>query len=187
MTRVEEALASVDTAAALAQAKLAVAALQRAFERNRYLLRSLPVRSRVDPSRRLTGSLDAASGSTRSVSPSATARRVSAMQDLLARIVAARRHVTSGAGSSGLNSGQELVERALAIDAASPEWQTMASHLAKFANASADGGGSRDAAQHLEAAMSLLIARVRAAARTQHVPVSAPDPLRGAWAAGRRR
>ncbi len=58
----EQALVAIDTAAALAQAKLAVDALQRAFGRNRYILRTLPVRSRVDPSRRLTGKLDDASG-----------------------------------------------------------------------------------------------------------------------------
>ena len=183
MTRVEEALASVDTAAALAQAKLAVAALQRAFGRTRYLLRTLPVRSRLDASRRLTGSLQDASGSERSVPPSAAARQVRAMEDLLAAMLAAHRHVTTGGGSSGLNSGHELIERALAIDAASPEWQTIASHLAKFANASGGAATPQQAAGHLQAALSLLVSQLRGAARTQHVPLGPSDPLRGAWAA----
>jgi hypothetical protein len=183
MTRVEEWLAALDTRAALAQAKLAVGALQRAFGRNRYLLRTLPVRSRVDPSRRLTGSLDDASGSTRSVPPSAADSQARAMDELLATMLAAHRHVTTGRTSVGPNSGQELVERALAIDAASPEWQTIASHLAKFANASGNAAASREAVQHLEAALSALVSRVRAAPRRQIVPLSPPDPLRGAWAA----
>ena len=55
MGRVEVALAAVDTSTALTQARAAVAALQRALGRSRYILRTIPVGSRIDPSRRLTG------------------------------------------------------------------------------------------------------------------------------------
>ena len=55
MGKVEIGLAAINTTAALPPARAAVEALQRAFGRNRYILRTLPVRSRVDPSRRLTG------------------------------------------------------------------------------------------------------------------------------------
>ena len=57
MGKVEVGLAAINTTAALPPARAAVEALQRAFGRNRYILRTLPVRSRVDPSRRLTGEI----------------------------------------------------------------------------------------------------------------------------------
>ena len=59
MGKVEIGLAAINTSAALPPARAAVEALQRAFGRNRYILRTLPVRSRVDPSRRLTGEIPA--------------------------------------------------------------------------------------------------------------------------------
>ena len=49
MTLTEQALAQVSTTRALPPARDAVEALQRAFGRNRYFLKTLPVRSRVDP------------------------------------------------------------------------------------------------------------------------------------------
>jgi hypothetical protein len=61
MTRAEQGMTALDTGVALASAREAVKALQRAFGRSRYLLRSLAVRSRLDPSRRLTGDLASAS------------------------------------------------------------------------------------------------------------------------------
>ena len=60
MTRAEQGMTAVDTGVALTSAREAVTALQRAFGRNRYLLRSLAVRSRLDPARRLTGDLGSA-------------------------------------------------------------------------------------------------------------------------------
>ena len=186
MTRVEQALASMDTAGALAQARLAVAALQRAFGRNRYLLRALPARSRIDPSRRLTGSLDEASGTTRNVPPVAAAREARAMEDLLGAMVAVHTRVTGGTATSTAVPPQQLLEQALTIDADSPDWPTIASHLAAFANTSSSGTESAGV-QHLEAAISALVARVRAVASRQGVTFSAPDPLRGAWVEEARR
>jgi hypothetical protein len=55
MSRAEAALNDADTARALAFERAALAALQRAFDRRRYLLRTLPERARIDPDRRLTG------------------------------------------------------------------------------------------------------------------------------------
>src|SRR5262249_23937390 len=67
MGQAEQSLVAVDTAAALPPAKSAVDALQRAFGHNRYFLRTLATRSRLDPSRRLTGDLKEASGWNRSL------------------------------------------------------------------------------------------------------------------------
>jgi hypothetical protein len=53
----ERALNASDTAEALPAQRSAIEMLQRAFGRSRYILRTLPVRARIDPSRRLTGEL----------------------------------------------------------------------------------------------------------------------------------
>src|SRR5262249_46074808 len=49
MGQADQSLVAVDTAAALPAAKSAADALQRAFGRNRYFLRTLATRSRLDP------------------------------------------------------------------------------------------------------------------------------------------
>lgn len=186
MTRVEQALASLDTAAALSQARLAVDALQRAFGRNRYILRTLPVRSRIDPARRLTGRLDEAAGSTRNLEPGPGGARAEAVEALLSRMVAAHRRI-SGRPDSGAPSAEELLERALSIDPVNPEWQTIVSHLAAFADASSGTArNTSEALRRLRAAMSLVFAQARSISRRQSVPVPAPDMLRGTWAEERR-
>lgn len=55
MSRAEAALNGAETRRALGFERAALAALQRAFDRRRYLLRTLPERTRIDPSRRLSG------------------------------------------------------------------------------------------------------------------------------------
>jgi hypothetical protein len=68
MSRAEARLNAADTAAALTFERAALAALQRAFDRRRYLLRTLPERTRIDLSRRLTGELATARSSTATAS-----------------------------------------------------------------------------------------------------------------------
>lgn len=63
MSRAEAQLNDADTAQALVFERAALRALQRAFDRRRYLLRTLPERTRIDLSRRLTGELEAARSS----------------------------------------------------------------------------------------------------------------------------
>ena len=62
MSQAEKLLTGANTADALVAERAAVAALQRAFSRDRYILRALATRSQLDPARRLTGSLADASG-----------------------------------------------------------------------------------------------------------------------------
>ncbi|MGH9314350.1 MAG: DUF4175 family protein, partial [Vicinamibacterales bacterium] len=57
MTVVETRLTAADTGGAIPPARAAVKALERTFGRRRYFLRTLPVRGRIDPSRRLSGEL----------------------------------------------------------------------------------------------------------------------------------
>ena len=63
MSQAEKQLTAANTGEALTAERAAVAALQRAFWRDRYILRALATRSRLDLARRLTGSLSEATGS----------------------------------------------------------------------------------------------------------------------------
>ena len=62
MSQAEKLLTGANTADALVAERAAVTALQRAFSRDRYILRALATRSQLDPARRLTGSLAEATG-----------------------------------------------------------------------------------------------------------------------------
>ena len=109
MGKVEVGLAAINTTAALPPARAAVEALQRAFGRNRYILRTLPVRSRVDPSRRLSGELSKASDWRRELIPPAPDAAVEAARALLARLLDLAPSVKSGvrctAGSDDARRG----------------------------------------------------------------------------------
>ena len=122
MTHAEQALLAPDTAAGLTAAQAAVAALQRAFGRSRYILRTIPARSRVDPSRRLSGELSAAGNWRRDLESPTTDRQtresralLSDLLDIAAR-VQARRPVSP-------QTFTLLAERALAIDSSDDVWQ----------------------------------------------------------------
>lgn len=127
MTRAEQGLTAVDTEAALPPARAAVEALQRAFGRSRYLLRSLAVRSRLDPSRRLTGRLDDA-GDWRRTLDAVPEREGEAARRLLNDLLAL---------SSGLRDGSRpdprhlarVAESAISIDPTSPVWSEVARAL----------------------------------------------------------
>jgi hypothetical protein len=154
MGKVEVALAAIDTAAALPPARAAVEALQRAFGRNRYILRTLPVRSRVDPSRRLTGDVSGASDWRRDLIPLPPDAAADAARDLLARLLDLAPAIASGRAPAAVLTG--LAEDALAIDAAAEEWQTVSRGLTQLRE------GSRTAADRA-AALNGVIARVAAA------------------------
>jgi Domain of unknown function (DUF4175) len=83
MSQAEKWLTGANTVEALIAERAAVTALQRAFSRDRYILRALATRSQLDPARRLTGGLGDATG-WRRVPPDAPAsRRTALLQDLL--------------------------------------------------------------------------------------------------------
>jgi hypothetical protein len=177
MTRVEQALVTPDTASALTAARAAVEALQRAFGRNRYILRTIPVGSRVDPSRRLTGELSQAGDWRRDLDPPTVDRETLAARTLLvglldtASAIGAGRKIDAAVFTS-------LAEQALAIDAADPVWQDVARRLQHAATAPTD-----PSSVPLGDAIAPVIARARRGARMPaHSATQAPSPLRGAWA-----
>ncbi|MBA2301320.1 MAG: hypothetical protein H0W08_01650, partial [Acidobacteria bacterium] len=127
MTRVEQGLSAVNTSAALPPARAAVESLQRAFGRSRYLLRSLAVRSLLDPARRLTGDLsDAADW--RRVVPDADARHGEVARQMLDRLLRLAEGMARGRPSDPADL-QRLAEAALAIDPGSPLWREVARKL----------------------------------------------------------
>jgi hypothetical protein len=183
MSRVEQALAAVNTASALAAARAAVDALQRAFGRSRYILRTIPVRSRVDPSRRLTGELSGAGDWRRALEPPTTDRETREARNLLSRMLDAASAVRAGrpADPAVFTS---LAEQALAIDPGAAVWQDVARRLeAMRASASAE-----DTMANLSEAIGPVIARTRRVARTPpHPGTRSPAGLLGAWAKEFRR
>lgn len=144
MSRAEALLNGGDTAGALVFERSALAALQRAFDRRRYFLRTTPERSRIDPSRRLSGDLDKAR-------PFERPRAEGAAVDL-----AAERALASALASvaTGTPTAPDLVSRVAAMAAGGAAW-----HDAARALAAAATEAERRAA--VDSAMRLLVERAR--------------------------
>ena len=129
MTRVEQGLAAVSTAAALPPARLAVEALQRAFGRSRYLLRALATRSRLDQSRRLSGDLGRARDWHRDSLDGGDDEDNA--RELFDRLVAAARRL-SQQEDVPRDEWSKLAESALRIEPSSPFWQGLSRSLAEL-------------------------------------------------------
>ena len=180
MGKVEIGLAAINTAAALPPARAAVEALQRAFGRNRYILRTLPVRSRVDPSRRLTGETAAASDWRRELYPPAPDETVEAARRLLTRLLDLAPAVKSGSVEASVLTG--LAEEALGVDPAAEDWQAVAKGLLRLR----DERGAEGDRQML---LNEVVARVAAVAERASLATRPPErnrALRSAWAAERQ-
>lgn len=182
MSLVEQALAVPDTATALQQARLAVDALQRAFGRNRYFLRTLPVRSRIDPSRRLAGKLDEASSWTRKLADSRIDNQTAAIGDLLASAVVVAEKLTTSSSSSLAGEVGRLAEAALAIDPTKSEWQQISSKLSALRDTIESGASRETREQRLADALSPLIEQVRQVFVPAGLGPLPAGPLSGAWA-----
>ncbi|MGH9175200.1 MAG: hypothetical protein ACRD1H_12625, partial [Vicinamibacterales bacterium] len=117
MSRAEARLNAADTAQALTFERAALRALQRAFDRRRYLLRTLPERTRIDLARRLSGDRSMAQALMRPapdprVDP-AVARARQVMLDL-GRAIAGREGLNAGLASKvvGADPGSEVLQKA---------------------------------------------------------------------------
>jgi len=175
MTRTEQALTTTDTGSALRQARLAVEALQRAFGRNRYILRSLATRDRIDPSRRLTGKLDGARTSerTQARTEDSSSQKI---RDLFNATVAVGDDLSAGRGVEPKLS--VLSERALAIDPADATWQRIAKRFETARDRTTRAAALEDLR---EAGRLIAIEAQRVALAGEPVP-GAGSILRGAWA-----
>jgi hypothetical protein len=177
MGRVEQELAAIDTGAALPPARAAVEALQRAFGRNRYFLRTVPVRSRVDPSRRLSGNLSEASAWRRELFPPAGDDAAAKARMLLARVVELSPQIRDRTLPSAALTA--IAEAAIGIDPASTEWQDVAKGLLGLRDDTQ--GSPADRAGLLDRTVGAIAGLVRRDARAASRSGSASDPLRSAW------
>jgi hypothetical protein len=182
MGRAEKELIAVSTTSALPPAKAAVEALQRAFGRNRYILRSMPVRSRLDPSRRLTGELQAAVDSKRAAhEPSSdlmatTARRL--IGELLALGPVLLADDRSRVQPERLSA---LAEEALAAGAGTREWQNVSASLLQLRDAIVTGQPATEVRSQYSKTLDALQAEARKSAIPPAASIPAESMLRSAW------
>jgi hypothetical protein len=135
MSRAEAALNDADTNRALGFERAALKALQRAFDRRRYLLRTLSERARLDPARRLTGDRDRASGWERRVSRTDEPDRLRMLRGLMLELA----DTPTADEAARL---PELAARLSGIDSSDLELQAAANELA-----SATSGARRSEAR----------------------------------------
>jgi hypothetical protein len=177
MCRAEQTLVAVNTASALAAARAAVEALQRAFGRSRYILRTIPVGSRVDPSRRLTGELSDAGDWRRDLNPPSLDRDTRGARLLLARMLDIASAAQDGQAIDR-SVFTSLAEEALAIDPGASVWQDVARRLQQI-----QAGVPQSTSSQLSDAIGPVLARARRGARLPSQPATrSPAGLEGAWA-----
>lgn len=188
MGRAEQGLVAVNTGAALPPAVAAVDALQRAFGRNRYILRTLPIRSRIDPSRRLTGELKSAGDWGRALEPATPDRGTREARALLASLLELAPAIRGPQPPPPPAVLTGLAEDALRIDASSAEWQGVSKRLLQVRDLLAGTGSRTRAIELLAEAVGAVNAHVRRSSMTLDPPANKFGSLQGAWAAemGRR-
>jgi hypothetical protein len=185
MSEAQKLLTAVNTSAALVAERAAVVALQRAFSRDRYILRAMATRSQLDPARRLTGALADATGWRRTAPDVPVNRRAALLEDLLrgiADLVTPGRKPETTAQTRAATL--VLAEEAIRIDPASAPLRTAATELQRAAAASDAESRSRALATAAEA--------VATEARLAHAaaplaPLSPAPSLGGAFADAMRR
>ncbi len=133
MSEAATSLAVSDTQSALTSARAAVAALQRAFTKSRLILRTLSVRERIDPTRRLTGDVKGEAPWRRPLADSAESPRVSALRRALDQL-------GELAGGSAYTTGDRtrlagVAESILQIDPASKVVRDVATRIVGAADA----------------------------------------------------
>lgn len=122
MSQAEAQLNAGKAREALVLEREALRSLERAFDRRRYFLRTLPDRSRIDVSRRLTGNLKDARSWTRQRYETGASPGVEAQRALMRAL--------AGAASTGAGVDAALAARVAALDLADPSLQQAAVTLA---------------------------------------------------------
>ena len=183
MSRAEQGMALVQIDAALPAARAAVEALQRAFGRNRYFLRTLPVRSRIDPSRRMTGQLSEAADWRRELFPDSGENPKANARAILARVLELSAAVRTGSAPPAALTA--LAERAVSIDPSSKMWQEVSKNLLALRDAREQSEAER--AKRLDDISSAIAAATTSQSGALNSLDAADDRLRIAWGEERRR
>ncbi|HXG90296.1 MAG TPA: hypothetical protein VNJ02_18370 [Vicinamibacterales bacterium] len=173
MSRAEARLNASDTAQALVFERAALRALQRAFDRRRYLLRALPERARIDLTRRLTGDRTAAASTVHLPDQTLHDPAVAATRAVLSELARAI-HVGSGLDAA-------LASRILSIDPSSELLRKAVATLASAAPMPARIEAAKTAQTYLAGV-------IRARLPASPLGRISSDPLRGRMAQeGRQR
>ena len=131
MSRAATRLADSAITDALPHEKEALTYLQRAFARNRYILRMLAERERLDDSRRLTGALQDLARPMRPAAEAAAPPRAVALRRVLSELAAlAAADITGDACAKALSA---LAQRTITIDPASAPLREIATALSDAA------------------------------------------------------
>jgi hypothetical protein len=163
MSQAEKWLTGANTAEALKAERAAVVALQRAFTRDRYILRALATRSQLDLSRRLTGTVAEPIGWRRIVESRPADRRAAYLQSLLQGL--GELSVSSSADPADRHLSARigvLAELAVRTDAESPTLRTVAADLQKLAD-SWSASSSEARARAIDAVAAQVAAEARRA------------------------
>jgi hypothetical protein len=163
MSRAEARLNTADTAQALDYERAALRALQRAFDRRRYLLRTLPERARIDLSRRLSGELDRARSSTQPASATSADPFLDRAREVLREL--------DSVTSLPINA-PALASRILALEPASEDLQNAALEVTAARDAASLGTAVREAQRTVAGAMRARLAKALPMAISR-------DPLAG--------
>jgi len=180
MSQAEKLLTGTNLAEALVAERAAVTALQRAFARDRYILRAFASRANLDPARRLTGDLKDASGWARTRAPAPEDRRAAQLQDVMAGLGAFLRDGVS----LGPAPAAVLARQVLAIDPESAALRRAATELQRLAStwATTSADARRKTVDAAAASVATEAARVLA-----DPPIQAAAPaLAGPFADGLR-
>lgn len=187
MSDAATSLAVADTSAALVHERAAVLALQRAFTKSRLILRTMNVRERIDPTRRLTGDAKGEGSWRRSPSEPEAAPRVASLRRALDRL-------TELAGRSTFSAGDRtrlstVAESILQVDPGSAALRQAASRVVAAADAVASGRDSAQVHELVTTAAIDLSTMIREALRAeaQRAGDPAAAPLAGALADRLRR
>lgn len=152
MSSASAALAMPDVPAALTAERAALDDIQRAFTKDRYLLRGMSSQERVDLSRRLGGTLtNVARGPRPTATPESPTTTVT-LRRLLASIA-----TTAGEGGDRSARLAALADDCLRADPASPALREVATTLTRAASEQAAADGSRPLLDQATAALAAII------------------------------
>jgi hypothetical protein len=186
MSLAERGLAAASTSTALPPARAAAQALQRAFGHSRYLLRTLPTRGRIDPSRRLTGDRASAEDWRRAIvtlSPDPSTRAAREALDALLSVAAQLAPAASGTASPARDDVGDrlghLAEQLLRIDPTAGDVQA-ASRDVTSARDAFIAGRLADARTSLQRAAPAILSRAQRGQANTKAPSLQLDRLAGA-------
>jgi hypothetical protein len=186
MTLAERHLTNADTGDALKAQRAALAAVQRAQSRQRYFLRTIPIKSRIDPTRRLTGNLTDAASSQHPApagSPDAQAAALRALLDDCARLSAMLTAGEAAQANAGANANananalaSSIGARMMALDPTSTPLHAAAASLLQVAPLAARGR-TDEARGLVRAAATLLVPIAQRAAAAGGADAAAASAL----------